>query len=80
MLDLFLGPVVGCGAEIRVVVENAAKILGIVAPITLHHRRGLHQRHECRVNVLGIEPVPGYILDPPMFHPGNMLAVCLRAS
>ena len=70
VLHLFFGPIVGCLAEIGIIVEHAAQIQGIVAPITLDHRRGFHQRHERGVHGRGIERVPGDIFDPPMFHLG----------
>ena len=73
MLHLFFGPIVGCLAEIGIIVEHAAQIPGVVAPITLDHRRGFHQRHERGVHGRGIERVPGNIFDPPMFHLGVTL-------
>ncbi len=50
VLDLFLGPVVGRGAEIRVVAEDAAEIQRVVAAIALHHCGGLDQWHQGRVH------------------------------
>jgi hypothetical protein len=55
-------------AKVRIVVEHAFQVGGIICAIAFDHRRRLHDRRRLRIDLRGIEFVPRNCLDTPMLH------------
>ena len=68
MLHFLIRPVVGGLAEVGIVAEHAVEVDRIVGAIPLHHGGGFDQGNQIRIDLGGIEAVPGHILDAPMLH------------
>ena len=68
MLHFLICPVIGGGAEIRIVREDVVEVDGIVRAVAFHHGGGLDEGHDGGIDLGGVELVPGDGCDVPVFH------------
>ena len=73
MLDLFLGPGLRGGLKVSIAFEDVAKINCVVAAVELDHAGGLDNLHQLRIELGGLEILPGDIVQGPMLPSHEML-------
>ncbi len=68
MPDFLVGPGAGRRLELAVVAEHVAQIGGVVAAVVFDEARRLDQLEDVRVDLAGIEEMPGYVVQGPVLN------------
>src|SRR5271169_874915 len=68
MLGFLLAPAPGGFLKPGIVIENSAQMVRVGAAIQLDEARRLDDRHDLRVELAAIEPVPANIVERPRAH------------
>src|ERR1700674_1505984 len=80
VLDFLLAPAARALLEIRVVMENPAQMVGIVAAIVFDEAPRLDDPHDLRIELAAVEASPVNIIERPGAHAAPPLCCLSRLS